>query len=136
MKTNESTENYLETILFLSERNPNVRSIDVAHELSFSKPSVSVAMKLLREKEYITMDESGNIFLTETGKAIAKNVSDRHNVIAEALMLLGVDEKTAYNDSCKIEHFLSESSFEKIKRHLNEHKSTKSRHNDIDVVLL
>ncbi len=136
MKINESAENYLETILFLSERNPNVRSIDVAHELSFSKPSVSIAMKSLREKEYITIDESGNIFLTETGKAIAKNVSERHNVIAEALMLLGVDEETAYIDSCKIEHYLSESSFEKIKKHLDEHKSKRTRHNDIDVVLL
>ena len=136
MKINESTENYLETIFFLSERNSNVRSIDIARELSFSKPSVSIAMKSLREKEYITIDESGNIFLTETGMAIAKSISERHNIIAEALMLLGVDNETAYEDSCKIEHYLSESSFEKIKRHLDEHKSTKSRHNDIDVVLL
>lgn len=136
MKINESTENYLETILILSERNSKVRSIDVAHELSFSKPSVSVAMKSLREKEYITIDENGNIFLTAAGKSIAKKVFERHNIIADALMLLGVDKETAYNDSCKIKHHLSESSFEKIKRHLAEHKSTRSRHNDIDVVLL
>ena len=136
MKIHESAENYLETILVIKNKKGNVRSIDIAHELSFSKPSVSIAMKSLREKEYITIDESGNIFLTETGMAIAKSISERHNIIAEALMLLGVDNETAYEDSCKIEHYLSESSFEKIKRHLDEHKSTKSRHNDIDVVLL
>ena len=95
-----------------------VRSIDIAHELSFTKPSVSVAMKSFREEGYITVDETGGISLTEKGLAIAQRVYERHQVIARALMVLGVDEKTAYEDSCKIEHDISNQSFEKIKEHL------------------
>ena len=118
MRIKESAENYLETILMIKNKKGYVRSIDIAHELSFTKPSVSVAMKSFREEGYITVDETGGITLTEKGLAIAKRVYERHQVIAEALMLLGVDEKTAYEDSCKIEHDISNQSFEKIKEHL------------------
>ena len=118
MQIKESAENYLETILMIKNKKGYVRSIDIAHELSFTKPSVSVAMKSFREEGYITVDETGGITLTEKGLAIAKRVYERHQVIAKALMLLGVDEKTAYEDSCKIEHDISNQSFEKIKEHL------------------
>lgn len=118
MKIKESAENYLETILMLKNKTGFVRSIDVANELSFTKPSVSVAMKSFREEGYITVDENGGINLTEKGLKIAESVYERHNVIAKALMALGVDEETAYTDSCKIEHNISEISVRKIKEHL------------------
>ncbi len=118
MQIKESAENYLETILMIKNKKGYVRSIDIAHELSFTKPSVSVAMKSFREEGYITVDETGGISLTEKGLAIAQRVYERHQVIARALMVLGVDEKTAYEDSCKIEHDISNQSFEKIKEHL------------------
>ena len=118
MQIKESAENYLETILMIKNKKGYVRSIDIAHDLSFTKPSVSVAMKSFREEGYITVDETGGISLTEKGLAIAQRVYERHQVIARALMVLGVDEKTAYEDSCKIEHDISNQSFEKIKEHL------------------
>ncbi len=121
MKIKESAENYLEAILMLQKKKGNVRSIDIAHELSFTKPSVSVAMKAFREEGYIIMEDTGNIVLTEKGLSIANKVYERHQVIAQALMALGVDEKTAYQDSCKIEHDISEQSFSKIKEHLAKH---------------
>lgn len=120
MKINESSENYLETILILKRKNGHVRSIDIAHELSFTKPSVSVAMKTFREEGYITVDETGGISLTDKGLAVAERIYERHQVIARALMQLGVDEETAYQDSCKIEHDISDVSFNKIKEHLNQ----------------
>ena len=126
MKTNESAENYLETILMLKRKNGNVRSIDVAHELSFSKPSVSVAMKNFREKGYISIDGDGSIVLTDKGLSIAERVFERHHVIASALIALGVDEKTAYEDSCKIEHDISDTSFEMIKKFLKESQNKKA----------
>ncbi len=119
LKMQESAENYLETILVLKNKNGNVRSIDVATELGFTKASVSVAMKNLRENGYIIMEEDGGIRLTDKGVAVAEDVYERHNVIAKALMLLGVDEETAYNDSCKIEHHISDRSIEKIKEYLD-----------------
>lgn len=118
MKIKESAENYLETILVLKQQLGYVRSIDVAHHLGVSKPSVSVAMKNLREEGYITVDDAGNISLTADGTRIADNMYERHQVIAKALMHLGVSEETAYEDSCKIEHDLSQESFLKIKKHL------------------
>ena len=111
----ESAENYLETILMLKKEKGNVRSVDVANELNFTKPSVSVAMKNFREDGYIVIDADGNISLTEKGMQVAERVYERHQVIAKALILLGVDEETAYEDSCKIEHDLSEETFTKIK---------------------
>lgn len=121
MKINESSENYLEAILILKRKNGHVRSIDIAHELSFTKPSVSVAMKAFREEGYITVDETGGIALTDKGLAVAERIYERHQIIARALMQLGVDEETAYQDSCKIEHDISDVSFNKIKEHLNRH---------------
>lgn len=118
MKIHESAENYLETILMLKKQKGNVRSIDIANKLGFTKPSVSVAMKNLREEGYITADDNGGISLTEKGQVIAERVYERHRVIAEVLMLLGVDFETAHNDSCKIEHDISDISFNKIKEFL------------------
>lgn len=115
MKIKESAENYLETILMLSKKNGHVRSIDVANELKVTKPSVSVAMKNFREEGYVTFNEDGGIVLTEKGMAIAKKVYERHGIIAKALICIGVDEDVAYEDSCKIEHDISEHTFEKIK---------------------
>ena len=123
MKIKESAENYLETILMLKKKNGHVRSIDVATELGFTKPSVSVAMKNFREEGYIVMDDGGGISLTGKGMEIAERVFERHGVIAQALMLLGVDEQTAYEDSCKIEHDISQQTFEKLKEFLERQKS-------------
>ncbi len=117
MKPNESAENYLEAILVIQKAKGSVRSIDVAHELSFSKPSVSVAMKNFREKGYITIDGEGFISLTPSGREIAEAVYERHTVIANALIALGVDKETAYADSCRIEHDISDITFKKIKEY-------------------
>lgn len=118
MKIKESAENYLEAILVLKNKNGYVRSIDIANHLNFTKPSVSVAMKSFREEGYINVDENGNISLTEKGIHIAEEIYSRHNIIARALILLGVDEETAYEDSCKIEHHISYESVEKIREYL------------------
>lgn len=118
MKIHESAENYLESILILKNKNGYVRSIDIANELGFSKPSVSVAMKSFREEGYITVDETGGISLTEKGMEIATYVYERHNIIAKALIALGVSEDVAYADSCKIEHDISLESFEKLTEYL------------------
>lgn len=116
MTVNESAENYLETILILSKRLPVVRSVDIANELGFKKPSVSIAMKNLREKEHISVDSSGFITLTPSGREIAEMVYERHLLFSNWLMRLGVSEQTALEDACKIEHVLSKESFEAIKR--------------------
>ncbi len=117
MQIKESAENYLETILILSKRQGAVRSIDVANEMSFTKASISVAMKKLREEEYIIVENDGTIRLTEKGNNIATKVYERHQLIAEILIALGVSEETAYADSCKIEHDLSKESFDKIREY-------------------
>ena len=119
MLIKESAENYLEAILMIKKEKGFARSIDVANELGFSKPSVSVAMKNFREEGYVTIDGEGNISLTAKGKKIAERVFERHNIIARALIALGVDEEIAYEDSCKIEHDISQQSFEKIKEFLD-----------------
>ena len=116
MNVNESAENYLETILILSKRLPVVRSVDIANELGFKKSSVSIAMKNLREKEHISVDHSGFITLTPSGREIAEMVYERHLLFSNWLMRLGVSEQTALEDACKIEHVLSKESFEAIKR--------------------
>ena len=120
MKIKESAENYLEAILMIQNKKGNVRSIDVANELSFTKASVSVAMKAFREDGYITVDENGAILLTEKGKQIAEQVYERHRIIAKALIAIGVDEEIALEDSCKIEHDISMEAFEKLKAYLIE----------------
>ncbi len=117
----ESAENYLESILVIKRQKGVVRSIDIANDLEVSKPSVSVAMKNFREEGYITVDENGHIDLTIKGLEIAERVYERHEIISKTLMLLGVDEQTALNDSCKIEHVISEKSFEMIKEFLENH---------------
>lgn len=114
----ESGENYLETILMLKKKIGHVRSIDVANELKFTKASVSVAMKNFREEGFVVIDKDGGISLTEKGLLIAERMYERHGIIAKALMKLGVSEETAYEDSCKIEHHISEESFEKIKKYI------------------
>lgn len=117
MKIKESAENYLEAIYILMKKNGNVRSIDVVNYLGVSKPSVSVAMKSFREEGYVTTDESGNLSLTDAGMEIAQKMYERHHLIAKVLITLGVDEETAYEDSCKIEHHISDKSFNKIKEY-------------------
>ena len=121
MLIKESAENYLEAILMIDAKKGFVRSIDIANELNFSKPSVSVAMKNFREEGYITVADDGAISLTEKGLKIAKRIYERHRIIAQALMTLGVPEGIAYEDSCKIEHDISDESFEKIKEHLSKY---------------
>ena len=117
MKIQESAENYLETILIIGNRKPQVRSIDIANELNFSKPSVSVAMKNLRLNGYIQMDHDGFITLTPSGKAIADKIYERHRLRSSWLEQLGVDPKVAAEDACRMEHVISAESFEAIKRH-------------------
>ena len=115
-RADESQEDYLETILMLQKRLGQVRSIDIANEMNFSKPSVSVAMKNLREKAYITMSENGFIMLTESGRKRAENVLERHTILSDWLISIGVSRQTAMEDACKVEHDLSEESFEAIKK--------------------
>ena len=116
---NESAENYLETILELSQQLPVVRSVDIANELGYKKSSVSVAMKNLREKEHITVTDAGFIYLTESGRAIAEMIRERHQLLTMWLTHLGVPEDIASEDACKLEHVLSAESFEAIKKHAN-----------------
>ena len=116
MNIYECAENYLEAILSLHERHGLVRSIDIANELHFSKPSVSVAMKNLRQKNLITVADNGDIRLTEDGHKIADKVYERHQLISSWLMILGVQEKTAIHDACRIEHIISEESFQALKK--------------------
>ena len=119
-KSEESVEDYLETILVLSKQLPVVRSIDIANELEYSKPSVSVAMKNLRENGYIRMDEQGHITLTETGQSIADVMYERHILLSNWLIYLGVDPQTAAEDACRMEHVISPESFEAIKKHITQ----------------
>ena len=125
MKIKESAENYLETIYILSLKNSHVRSIDIVNELDFAKPSVSVAMKNLREHAYISMDSDGYITLTDQGKVIAENMYERHTLLSQWLMDLGVDKETATEDACRIEHVLSKDSFEAIKKHITQCQKSK-----------
>lgn len=118
MKIHESAEDYLEKILMLQEQKGSVRSIDIAVAMGFSKPSVSVAMKNLRENGYILVDPSGYITLSESGREIAETMYERHTLLSNWLMYLGVDRKTAVEDACRMEHILSASTFEAIKQHI------------------
>ena len=116
---NESAENYLETILELSQQSPTVRSVDIANELGYKKSSVSVAMKNLREKGHIKVSEEGFLRLTDSGRAIAEMIRERHQLLTLWLTRLGVPEEIASEDACKLEHVLSAESFEAIKKHAN-----------------
>lgn len=119
MHINESAENYLETILTLSRKLPVVRSVDIANELDFKKSSVSVAMKNLREKKHILVSPEGYITLTESGRAIAEMIYERHELLTSWLVTLGVDPQTAAEDACRIEHVISAESFQAIKKHVH-----------------
>ena len=119
MQLQESGEMYLETILVLSTKNPNVRSIDVCEEMGFSKPSVSRAVGILRNGGYLTMDDKGYLHLTEAGRAVAESTYERHCVLTECLVRLGVSRKTAEEDACKMEHDISEETFQAIKKHIS-----------------
>lgn len=121
MKIQESTEDYLERILILHKELEQVRAIDIARSMNYSKPTISIALKKLRESGNVTVDRSGNVTLTEQGLAVAQKTYEKHTVIADLLMRLGVSEKTACEDSCHIEHCLSDESFEAIKSCLKEH---------------
>lgn len=121
MHNNESAENYLETILMLSKKLPVVRAVDIANELGYKKSSVSIAMKHLREKEHITVTTSGFISLTETGRAVAEMIFERHEMLTNVLIAIGVPEDIASEDACKIEHVISPESFEAIKNSLAKH---------------
>ena len=124
MRIHQSAEDYLESILILRERLGQVRSIDIVNELQFTKPSVSVAMKKLRENGYILIDRGGCITLTEAGQAVANRIYERHKVLTALLIAIGVDEETAAADACKIEHDLSDSTFAKIKEHIEKYGGT------------
>ncbi|MDO4545346.1 MAG: metal-dependent transcriptional regulator [Bacillota bacterium] len=119
MKILESAENYLEAILILKKEKGNVRAIDIVKYLDFSKPSVSVAMKQLETNGYITRDEDGHISLTDDGKGIAESIYERHTILSQMFIKLGVSEDTAREDACKIEHYISEETFDCIKKHWN-----------------
>ncbi len=119
MKMQESAEMYLETVFVLQKRLGFVRAIDIANELSYSKPSVSIAMKNLRENGYIRLDADGSILLTEAGALIAQSVYDRHTTISTLLIRLGVDPAVAAEDACRIEHVISEETFGKLKDYID-----------------
>lgn len=119
----ESGENYLETILILREKGIAVRSVDIANELGFSKPSVSRAVKNLKDGGFISVNENGYIFLTEKGEENARIIYERHQIISAWLIEIGVDEKTALEDACRIEHDISAITFEKLKKHISEYKN-------------
>lgn len=119
-KSDESMEDYLETILLLHQKNGRVRSIDIANELNFTKASVSVAMKSLREKDLITMDEVNYITLTKAGLSRAESILERHTLLSDWLIRLGVSEEIAKEDACRIEHDISEETFQILKKHCKE----------------
>ena len=118
MSLHESAETYLETIYILSSSNTSVRSIDVAEALNYSRPSVSRAVGLLKKDGYLKMDEEGFLTLTEEGRALAEQIYERHTVLTAALEALGVDKETAAEDACKIEHDISDRTFDAIKAHM------------------
>lgn len=122
MTVRESGEMYLEAILVLAKKSGYVRSIDVSEYLGYSKPSVSRAMSILREGGYILMEKDGAITLTDSGKKLAGTIYERHTVLSELLIRLGVDEKTATDDACRIEHVISDESFHAIKQYYYQHK--------------
>lgn len=122
MKIHASAEDYLERILILSENNDELHAIDIARSMNFSKPSVSIALKKLQEKKLIKIDDNLHIHLTETGRDIATKVYEKHTIISKALISLGVDEEIAKEDACKLEHVLSEESFDAIKKFINKNR--------------
>ena len=125
MSLHESAEMYLETIYELSQKQNTVRSIDVAETMGYSKPSVSRAVGLLKQGGYLLMDKDGFLTLTESGIGVAQKIYERHTVLSNMLMVLGVSKETAAEDACKIEHVISDETFEAIKHHLDQHRIAK-----------
>ena len=123
MALQESGEMYLETIYILSQQKSAVRSIDVGEHMGYSKPSVSRAIGLLKDEGLVKKDENGCLLLTEAGEILAKRIYERHTVLSELFMNLGVDEETATEDACRIEHYISDKTFEAIKDHMKQHSS-------------
>lgn len=121
MPTRESGEMYLETIYILSKKEDKVRKIDVSKYMGFAKPSVTRGISLLEEKKLVAVDDGGNIMLTKEGEKQAKGIYERHTVLTKMLVSLGVDEKTAADDACRIEHYISDTSFKAIKKHMKEY---------------
>ena len=119
MALQESGEMYLETIHVLSKTNPHVRSIDISEHMGYSKPSVSRAVSILKQEGYILVDADGYITLTDSGRAVAEKIFERHTMLSGILMRLGVSPETAADDACKLEHAISDESFEAIKRHIS-----------------
>lgn len=123
MDNRESAEMYLETIYILSEKSDNVRKIDISRHMGYAKPSVTRGISLLEKRGLVTVDESGNLLLTDEGKKQAKQIYERHTVLTAMLVSLGVDEKTAADDACRIEHYISDTTFEAIKAHQKKYKN-------------
>ena len=121
MAATESAENYLEAIIVLSQEKPVVRSVDVSNHTGFRKSSISIAMKNLKAEGFITISPEGYIYLTDSGMKIASMIYERHQVLSQWFIRLGVDEKTAVDDACRIEHVISEESFEAIKKYITSH---------------
>ena len=126
MSIHESGEMYLESIHVLSKRLATVRAVDISEYMGYSKPSVSRAVSLLKQGGYLLMDEHGRLSLTEEGKAVAEKVFERHTILSDMLIFLGVDRETAAEDACRIEHVISDRTFEAIKTHMEEYKRTQS----------
>lgn len=122
MRVTESEENYLESILMIGEKKNKVKAVDIARKLDFSKPSVSYAMKNLQEKGLIEIRDNNDIILTDLGREIASEIYERHKVVAKVFMHLGVDEETAYQDSCEVEHRISQETFDRIKQFAKDNK--------------
>lgn len=122
MALQESGEMYLETILILSRKNGRVRSIDISEHMGYSKPSVSRAVGLLKKDAFIIVEEDGSICLTDKGLALAEKILDRHTILTQMLIHLGISRETASNDACRIEHVISDETFEAIRRHMREHQ--------------
>lgn len=121
MHLQESGEMYLETIYILSQKSSSVRSIDVGDYMGFSKPSVSRAVGILKKGGYVVMDKDGYLSLTESGLEVAKKIYERHTTLTDFLIRLGVDKNTAVEDACKMEHDISDETFEALKRHANQY---------------
>ena len=136
MQIHESAENYLEAIFVLKEQNGQVRSIDIARHMGFSKPTISIAMRQFREEGYVIVDENGFISLTDKGLAVADRVYKRHQVLTTALMAIGVSEETAEADACKIEHDISDETLSCIQRHMEQYQRKSSPKKDLSVELL
>ena len=118
MEAHESAEMYLETIYVLSQKSDSVRKIDISKHMGYAKPSVTRGIGLLEERGLVTVDINGNLLLTKTGKAKAAQIYERHTVLTDLLISIGVDEKTADEDACRIEHYISETTFNAIKSHM------------------